>query len=291
MTVECAVKSFDTLGESPVWDVASGRLFWVDIRAPALKRFDPATGETAQWALPELVGAVVLKGKDDVIVGLQSGIYEFNLTTQSLKSLVKPETPEQNNRLNDSKCDRAGRLWTGTMRDYGLAISGSLYRIETDLTCTRILSNIRVPNALCWSPDNRTMYFTDTGEGDIRAYDYDIARGEMGKMRILLKADAVPGRPDGATIDADGCLWTARYEGHCVARITPDGRVDRIVQIPATRITSCAFGGSDLKTLYVTTARQKLTPEQLEREPLAGCLFAIRTETGGLPEPHFGGPA
>jgi sugar lactone lactonase YvrE len=113
----------------------------------------------------------------------------------------------------------------------------------------------------------------------------------MSNRRILLTANAVPGRPDGATIDADGCVWSARYEGNCIARITPDGRVDCVVKIPATRITSCAFGGTDLKTLYVTTARQKLTPEQIAREPLAGCVFAIRTEVGGLPEPHFGGSA
>jgi sugar lactone lactonase YvrE len=289
--VECAVKSLDTLGESPVWDVASGSLFWVDIRSPALKRFNPSTGQTQQWPLPELVGAVVLKDADNVLVCLQSGVCKLNLKSGALTSLVKPETAEQNNRLNDSKCDRAGRLWVGTMRDYGLAVSGSLYRIGTDIACKRILSDIRVPNALCWSPDDRTMYFADTGDGNIRAYTYDLASGEMSNMRILLKADAAPGRPDGATIDADGCVWSARYEGNCVVRITPDGRVDRIVEIPATRITSCAFGGSDLKTLYVTTARQKLTPEQLAREPLAGCVFAFETGTGGLPEPHFGGSA
>ncbi len=291
MTITCAVKSFDTLGESPMWDVASRTLFWVDIRAPALKRFDPSSGVTTQWALPELIGAVILKSPDEVLVCLQSGVYAFNLDTKALTPLVKPEPPALNNRLNDSKCDRSGRLWVGTMRDYGLAISGSLYRIEKNFTCTRVLSDIRVPNALCWSPDDRTMYFTDTGDGNIRAYRYDLTTGEMGDMRILLAADAVPGRPDGATIDADGCVWTARYEGHCVARVTPDGRVDRVVEIPATRVTACAFGGPDLKTLYVTTARQKLTPEQLEQEPLAGCVFAIQTDVGGLPEPHFGDSA
>jgi sugar lactone lactonase YvrE len=199
---------------------------------------------------------------------------------------VAPEPESLNNRLNDSKCDRSGRLWTGTMRDFGLAQTGSLYRIGVDASCTRMLGDITVPNALSWSPDNRSMYFADTPDKQIRAYEFDAGEGQLGAMKIIETCN-LPGRPDGATVDSEGCIWSARYQGSCVARITPQGKVDRIVQLPASQVTSCTLGGPDLRTLYITTARQKLSPADLDSQPLAGGLFAVRVDVGGLPEPRF----
>ena len=286
--VERAADGFDILGESPMWCPRERALYWVDIRAPALRRLDPATGAMAQWRLPDLCGAAVL-ADSGVLLAMRTGVFAFDPVSSDLQPLVSPEPESLGNRLNDSKCDRRGRLWTGTMRDYGLATTGSLYCITPDLACARVMSDITVPNALSWSPDDRTMYFADTRDGRIRAFDFDADQGRLGAMRILMEDDVLPGKPDGATVDADGCVWTARYRGGCVARITPQGRVDRIIDIPATQVTACAFGGDDLRTLFVTTARQRLTPEDLEQQPLAGSLFSVRLDVGGLPEPRFGG--
>jgi sugar lactone lactonase YvrE len=285
--VERVTDGTHILGESPLWCTRDGLLYWVDIRAPALHALDPQDGAIRSWPLPDLCGAIVLTRQAHLLLAMRTGLFRFDVAAGSLSLLVQPEQESLGNRLNETKCDRRGRIWCGSMRDYGAATTGSLYRIGPDLRCERVLRDVTVPNALCWSPDDRIMYFADTREGRIRAYAFDAGEGTLGAMRVLLERDALPGRPDGATIDADGCLWNARYEGGCVARITPDGRVDRVVAVPATRVTSCALGGPDLRTLYITTARQMLTPEQLAEQPDAGAVFALRVPTPGLPEPRF----
>ncbi len=286
--VERVTDTFDTLGESPIWCARDAVLYWVDIRAPALRRFDPATGETSHWPLPDLCGAVMLSQDKRLLLAMRTGVFRFDPDTEALEPLVAPEPESLGNRLNDSKCDRRGRLWTGSMRDYGAATTGAVYRVTPDLACERMLTDITVPNALSWSPDDATLYFADTPDGRLRAYAFDAGEGRVGAMRVLVERGVLPGRPDGATVDADGCVWNARYDGSCVARITPQGRVDGIIEIPASRVTSCAFGGADLRTLFVTTARQKLTREELIAQPLAGSLFAVRLDVCGLPEPRFG---
>jgi sugar lactone lactonase YvrE len=286
--VERIGTGFDVLGESAHWCVREGVLYWVDIRAPALRRLDPGTGAITSYGLPDLCGGVVQSGDGGLLLALRLGVVRFDTQAQTLTPFVAPEPESSGNRLNETKVDRRGRLWTSSMRDFGLARSGSVYRIDHDAACTTVMTDITVPNALSWSPDDRTMYFADTPDGRLRAYDFDIDTGAIGEMRVLLDAGIVPGRPDGATVDADGCVWSARYDGGCVARITPQGRVDRVISVPASRVTSCGFGSAELRTLYITTARQKLTPEELRAQPLAGSLFAVRLETGGLPEPRFG---
>jgi sugar lactone lactonase YvrE len=275
------------LGESPIWCATRQTLYWVDIRAPALHALAPQSGVLQRWSLPDLCGALVLTDREQHVLAMRTGLFTFDPATSALAPLLQPEPESLGNRLNETKCDRRGRIWCGSMRDYGAATTGSLYRISPDLRCDRVLGDITVPNALCWSPDDRVMYFADTREGRIRAYTFDAGAGTLGPMRVLLDADALPGRPDGATVDAGGCVWSARYEGGCVAQITPDGRVDRIVEVPASRVTSCALGGADLRTLYITTARQRLTAAELAAQPYAGAVFAVRVSTPGLPEGRF----
>jgi sugar lactone lactonase YvrE len=287
--VERVTEATDILGESSIWCTRAQRLYWVDVRAPSLRALDPATGGLLQWRLPDLCGAVVLTQGPRMLLALRTGLFAFDRATQETTPWVQPEPESLGNRLNETKCDRRGRLWTGSMRDYGAATTGSLYRVGSDRACVRMLGGVTVPNALAWSPDDHTMYFADTPDGRVRAYAFDPDEGSLGAMRVLVERDVLPGRPDGATIDADGCLWSARYEGGCVARITPDGRIDRVIAIPASRVTSCALGGPDLRTLYVTTARQKLSPAELAAQPYAGALFALRVDTPGLPEPRLAG--
>jgi sugar lactone lactonase YvrE len=283
---ERATETLDILGESPVWCGTDKVLYWVDIRQPALRRLEPATGRVKSWTLNDLCGGVMLSTDRRLVLSMRTGVFAFDPADESLRPFVAPEPQSLNNRLNDSKCDRNGRLWVGTMRDYGLAKTGSLYRIGADSSCTKMLGDITVPNALSWSPDDSTMYFADTPDGRIRAYQFDADEGKLGAMKIL-EAGCLPGRPDGATVDSEGCIWSARYQGSCVARITPNGKIDRIIELPASQITACALGGPDLRTLYITTARQKLTPDDLKSQPLAGGLFAVTVGVGGLPEPRF----
>jgi sugar lactone lactonase YvrE len=284
--VERATETLDILGESAIWCGIDNVLYWVDIRAPALRRLDPRTGQVTSWNMNDLCGAVILSTDRRLLLAMRLGLFTFDPVDETLQPFVAPEPEALNNRLNDSKCDRGGRIWTGTMRDFGLAPTGSLYRIGADASCTRMLGDITVPNALSWSPDNRQMYFADTPDGQIRAYEFDADDGQLGAMKTV-ESGNLPGRPDGATVDSEGCIWSARYQGSCVARITPAGKADRIVELPASQVTSCTLGGPDLRTLYITTARQKLAPAELDSQPHAGGLFAVRVDVGGLPEPRF----
>ena len=284
--VERVFDSLHTLGESPVWSVREQALYWVDVRAPALYRWDAEAPAARTWPLPELIGGVVPARGATLVLALKSGVHRFDPATSVRSLLVAPEAAQAGRRMNDTKADRCGRLWTSTMRDFGAADTGSLYRIDSSLSVEPVLRGLRVPNALAWSPDEGTMYFADTSDGRLRAYDFDRETGRLGRMRVLVEPDVLPGRPDGATVDADGCIWSARYGGGCVARITPSGALDRLIQLPVSQPTSCAFGDPDLRTLYITSARQRLSEAQLEAEPLAGALFAVRFEVGGLPEPE-----
>jgi sugar lactone lactonase YvrE len=276
--------SLHALGESPMWSARDRALWYVDLRACALHRFDPASGATLLWKFPELVAGVVLAPHGRLAIAFASRVVLFDPASGTSAPLVTPEEPSLGNRLNETKGDRQGRLWTSSMRDFAAATTGSLYRIERDRQVVRLLGPVTVPNGLAWSPDARTLYFADTPDGRLRAYEFDPATGEIGTMRVLCETGVVPGKPDGAAVDADGCVWSARYGGGCVARITPRGEVDRIVELPVTQVASCAFGGDDLRTLYITTARQRLDEAALAREPLAGALFALRVAVSGLPE-------
>jgi sugar lactone lactonase YvrE len=273
------------LGESPVWSARDGCLWWVDLRAPALHAFAPASPQARCWPLPALAGAVVLSAHGGVLVALERGIARFEPRGATLEPLLTVEAPVEGRRHNDSKADRAGRLWTSTMRDFGADASGTLWRVDADRSATRIIDGLRVPNALAVSPDDRVLYCAATRDGRVRAYPFDLSSGHLGAVHVLHEAGTLPGGPDGATVDADGCLWLARYGGGCVARITPAGAVDRVIELPVSQVTSCAFGGDDLGTLYVTSARQRLSAAELAAQPHAGAVFALRPGVRGLPEP------
>lgn len=288
-SVSVAADTTDVLGESPCWAAATGLLYWVDLRAPALHRLDPATGEVRSWPMPDLIGAVVGRRSGGMVVAVRHGLYGFEPETAVLTPLatVDPGPPEH--RLNDAKCDPTGRIFCGSMWDFGLHSTGGLYRVEPGGFVTQMRPAVTIANAIAFAPDGRALYFTDTRLGAIERADYEPATGEIGPWSLFAAADAAPGRPDGATVDADGYLWNARYQGGCLARFAPDGRLDRLIALPVSQPTSCAFGGSDLRTLYVTTARQKLSAESLAAEPLAGALLALDVGVAGLIEPLFAG--
>ncbi|MEO6749259.1 MAG: SMP-30/gluconolactonase/LRE family protein, partial [Casimicrobiaceae bacterium] len=207
--VERVTEPSDLLGESPLWIAAEQALYHVDLRRKLLLRNVHGSDVQSQWQFDEWVGAVVPATDGMLAVALASGIVRFDPGTGASRALVTPVPPASGDRLNDSKCDRRGRLWTTSMRDYGAAPTGALLRIGADLKPVRMLSGISVPNALAFSPDERTFYFADSADGRLRAYAFDAERGELGQMRVLVDTSMLPGKPDGATVDADGCIWNA----------------------------------------------------------------------------------
>jgi sugar lactone lactonase YvrE len=285
--VELALQRSDKLGECPVWDEDSQSLYWVDSRAPTLYRLTGA--QLSWWSMPETVGSFGLCRSGGLILALQSGLYAFDLQTADVKIVAQPEADRATNRFNDGRCDRHGRFWAGTMSDVSREPLGSLYRLHPDGSCVRMFGDIIVPNSICWSPDSRIMYFADTYQQCIWAFDFTLETGAISNRRVFRDTHGHPGKPDGSAVDSDGCLWNCEYGGRRIVRYDPSGEIDRVIPVPVANPTCCAFGGGDLRTLFVTSATQRLTPQQLAEQPLAGSVFAIQTEVGGLPEARFGG--
>lgn len=279
----------NVLGESPVWSVREQALYWTDIREPALYRLDAASGVTRKWPIPELAGAVVLRQGGGVVVGLQSGLYTFDPDEGLSGPIYTFESGHPEDRTNDSRCDRSGRLWYSRMRDFGRAETGAIYCLDATLQPVRMICDLRVPNAICFSPAGDRLYFADTATGMLEVADFDPAGSAPSNRRLLIPADCVPGKPDGATVDAEGYIWNARFGGGCLVRCAPDGKVDTIVELPVSQPTSCSFGGKDLDRLFVTTATQGLGPDSLAREPLAGALLVIEPGVKGVQEYAFCG--
>jgi sugar lactone lactonase YvrE len=285
--VEVAVRGADQLGECPLWDERAAMLWWVDARWPAVKRLDPATGAVMMLVLPEIVGSIALRESGGMLAATKSGIHLLDPASGALEAKIDPEPHLPDNRFNDGRCDRAGRFWAGTMSHVNREPTGSLYRFDADFRSTKLRNAIIIPNSLAFSPDGRTMYFADTNRHAIWAYDYEPESGAATGERVF--ADTGKGRPDGSCVDAEGCLWNADYGAARVVRYTPAGKVDRSFALPVTNATCCCFGGKDLDTLYITTATQRLTPEELVKQPLAGSLFALHPGVRGLPESRFAG--
>jgi len=277
------------LGEGPVWDVGAGILWWVNILAPSINRFDPVAGTNKSITVPDLVGAMALRSRGGLVLALRDGFYEFDPDSGSAAAIAKPETGKPGNRFNDGKCDRQGRFWAGTMDHGEKAASGDLYRLDPDGSVKRFAAGFIVTNGLGWSPDNKILYFTDSVGRTIYAFDFDGASGEMENRRVFAHVAEDDGYPDGLCVDAEGFIWGAHWGGWRVTRYDPAGQVDRVLRMPVPQVTSCAFGGPDLDILYITSARVGLDADVLREAPLSGGLFAAQTGLKGLPEPKFAG--
>ncbi len=289
MRVSCVVDAKNRLGEVPVWDVREQALYWVDIEGCLLQRYRPATGEVERWTMPERIACFALRETGGLIVAFASGIAFYDLDSGAIDWIARPEAHLAGNRFNEGKCDRRGRFWAGTMDDSLAAHSGALYRVDPDRTVTRVLDGIGISNSIVWSPDDTTFYFADTLDGAIDRFDYDAESGAISNRRRLVDLSGTGIGPDGSTVDVEGCLWNAQWNGWRVARYAPDGRLLATIELPVQKPTSCMFGGPDLSTLYVTSAIYDLTGEEHARQPLAGGLFAIDVGVRGLPETRFAG--
>jgi len=277
----------DILGEGTVWCPEDQALYWVDIKAPCVRRWRAATGEVTTWPMPESVGSLALRRDGGILVALRSAISFFDPATGAIEPQGAPRDDGPDMRFNDGKCDRQGRFWVGTMADSNHAQRGRLYRFDP-AGCTPVLDGIDIPNSLCWSPDGRIMYFADSMRSTQWAFPYDPATGELGVRRVF-RTVANAGAPDGATVDAEGFVWTAQYHGACVTRCDSAGRVVLSIRLPMTQPTCCAFGGPDMTTLFVSSASQMLDEAALAAQPMAGALVAIEVGVRGLPEPRYAG--
>lgn len=276
----------DVLGESPLWDDRAQALYWVDIRRPALRRLIPQRAEVRTWPLPDLVGAIALVDDGRLLLALGDEVTLFDPETGAFEPLAHLPRRIDGHRFNDGRCDHQGRFFIGTMHNVTRAPEGVLYRLQGRGALQPVMHGLCIPNSLCWSPEGTTMYFADSLQHAIQAHDYDPVTGLPGPGRAFAACEP-PGFPDGATVDAEGCVWSAQFRASRVVRHAPDGRIDRVIPLPVDKPTAVAFGGPLLDRLYITTASQFMTPEELAAQPLAGALLALDVGVCGLPEPRF----
>lgn len=289
--VSVVIRSRNIIGESPVWDASTQKLYLVDIQGRRIHIFRPADGDHRTFDLPDWVTSLSPREQGGLVLTMRKRFAFYDPDTDQLEVLADPEPERPGNRFNDGKCDRQGRLWAGTMAaEDWLAPTGALYRFDSDQRITRMHDDIKCSNGTGWSPDGRTMYHTESFRYAIFAYDFDPDSGEIANRRpfATLEPDAV-GFPDGLTVDRDGFVWSAQPVYGRIVRYDPDGEMERIIELPVSRGTSCAFGGSDLGTLYITSATETLTDAELEEEPLAGSVFACAPGVHGIAETPFAG--
>lgn len=279
--VELVLDAKAELGEGPCWLADRTRLVWVDITSGRVHLFDPATGEDRWVDAGQPVGAAVPADDGRLVLAVKDGFTLLDLDTGRQERVADVERDVSTNRMNDGKCDSAGRFWAGTMGDRAEPGVGALYRLEGGVV-ERVIGDITISNGLGWSPDDRLMYYIDSPQGRVDVLDFDAATGAIANRRPFATIER-PGLPDGMAVDADGGLWVALWGGSCVAHYLPDGTAAGEIPVPALQVSSCCFGGPDLGDLYITTAWQGRTPEQRTEDPLAGGLFRCRPGVAGAP--------
>lgn len=278
-----------TLGEGPVWDERYNMLCWVDIIEGTVHRYSPDEDVHELIELNQLVSSIVVREAGGYIVTLQHGFAYLDPETGRLEDLAVLDQ-DLCNRFNDGKCDPSGRFWAGTMNMEDGASTGSLYTLEPNMEVSVKIRNVACANGLAWNASGDRFYFIDTPTRKVVAYDYDQASGMIFNERTVVEIPAEEGLPDGMTIDADGMLWVALWDGWGISRYDPaTGECLDRIKLPVSRVTSCTFGGKDYKDLYITTARVGLTARQLHEQPLAGCVFVCKHTgyTTGLPSTYF----
>ncbi|MFS8199524.1 SMP-30/gluconolactonase/LRE family protein [Streptomyces sp. CWNU-52B] len=288
---EVAVRAEAALGEGPTWDADAQRLIWIDILGSRVCTYDPVSGRRTVMVTEQHVGAAKPRAGGGLVVNLRDGVGlygpdpEGSAGSGNFRWLHREVVPGR--RANDAAVAPDGALWTGTMRYDEAPGGGTLSRIAPDGTVTSVLDDVTVSNGTGWSPDGRLMYYIDTPTGRIDVFDFDVAsEGQQATNRRPLAAiEEGVGYPDGLTVDADGCVWVALWDGAAVRRYTPSGKLDRVVELPVPRPTACTFGGADLTDLYITTARTGLEAPH----PLAGSVLVVPGAGKGLAQPSFAG--
>jgi sugar lactone lactonase YvrE len=290
----CVVPVRNILGEGPVWDAREQVLYWVDITGKILHQYTPGTNNLRTWDVPDEFSSYALRETEPgIISGTRDGFCFYDPATEAFEMFAFPEKPLPSNRMNDGKCDPRGRFWCGSIHEVSdpslRQPIASMYRVDPDRTVTKVRGGIKTSNGFAWSPDGRTMYFTDTPTLKILAFDYDLDSGTLSNERVFATVPPGNGRPDGAAVDVEGCVWSAHFAGWKVTRYSPAGEILKVLDLPVANVTSCAFGGHDMSTLFITTANEDLTEEELKQQPLAGGLFAFEAGVRGVPVHRFAG--
>ena len=289
--VRCVLKWDAIVGESPLWHPQERRLYWVDIQGKNVHRFDPESGRNETFNLPEIVTCLAFRKKGGLLLTLRKEFALFDPDSGELQRLAPVEADKPGNRFNDGRVDPQGRFWAGTMGDPAWDQPvGSLFRFQSDQTVTHMLGQLVCSNGTGWSPDGKTMYHTESFRHTIFAYEFDPATGSLGNRRIFAEVNPNLGVfPDGLCVDAQGYVWSNQVGIGRVVRYDSSGVIEREVQLPVPRAVGCTFGGDDLGTLFITSARETMTPEQLQGAPLSGSIFAVRPGVKGRAATPFDG--
>lgn len=291
MQIETLIDVKTTLGEGPVWDVDQQRFYFIDSMDGRVFRCTEHGSEVRAWDVPGKIGSIALrKDGNGAICALDSGLYSLDFASGKSEFITDPEPGHPENRLNDGKVDRRGRFYFGSMDTMEKGANGALYRLDPDMSVTQVDIGIIVSNGPCFAPDDRTFYFADSWSGVIWAYDYDVETGALSNRRDFVTVDrSSQGAADGGTVDAEGCLWNANVYAGRLYRWTPDGAVDRVIDMPVRKVTSVNFGGPDMDILYVTSMAKPPLPQFPGDGPQRGSVFAIKgLGIRGIPEPRFG---
>jgi L-arabinonolactonase len=289
LRIEIFSEGRDDLGEGPLWDAEEQRLYWVDSYGPMIHSADVRGGERRSWNLPEPIGSLALREKGGAIVSLRSGFFALDFKTGEVDCVAQTQPGEITPRMNDGKVDRQGRFIAGSMDFEERNPVGRLFRLDHDLSVHELDRGIICSNGPCFSLDGKTLYFADTGKKVIYAYDYDTATGNVLSRRIFASFEGQRGLPDGATVDAEGFVWSCEVYSGRLIRFDPNGVVDRIVGLPVQSTTSLIFGGPNLDIAFVTSMARPFNGNY-HKEREAGCVFAIHgLGVRGVPEPRFKG--
>ncbi len=293
LTAELVLAAGDRLGEGPVWDPVGERLLWVDISGPALNGYRPADGEARRVPVEKTLSAVVCRASGGLLAVVRDGFAAIDEATGALSMLRTLDAEPPGNRMNDAACDPAGRIWAGSMALDLRTPSGTLYRLDPDLTVHAVLGRVAISNGIGWSPDGRIMYYIDSRTHRVDRFDFDPGTGAARHRRPFLVLPPEAGLPDGLTVDAEGGVWVAMHGAGTIRRYAPDGTPVATVRLPVLAVTSCAFGGPGLSDLYITTAAE-LEPDRRGkgRRPEGGRpggLYRVATGTAGQPPVPFAG--
>ncbi len=288
--IEHLLPARNKLGEGPVWSIDEQALYWVDIEDNSYSRLDPVSGtrDTVRVGVP--IGVLALRASGGLVMATKQGFAFWDTEQKALTSIANPEEGKPHMRFNDGAVDCRGRFWAGSMSEAAdPPPEGTLYRLDPDGSVHSMITGVSTPNGIGWSPDNTIMYFTDSPVRIIYAYDFDAESGNITNRRTLVSLPGAVYQPDGLAVDSEGFIWSACWDGAKIVRYDPAGKVEREVEIPALRPTSCVFGGPALDELYITSSRADLSGEELSNRPFSGDLFRLKTGIKGLEKFKFAG--
>ncbi|WP_282043733.1 SMP-30/gluconolactonase/LRE family protein [Winogradskyella flava] len=286
--VELAYKTDTLLGEGAIWNHESNELYWIDIEGKTLHIYDPNLNTNRSFPTASHIGTVVPKNKNEALIALVDGIHSIDLNTGKTSLFADMKTVLTNCRLNDGKCDPAGRFWVGSMQWQQQKGKANLFTINSDASVTKKMDSVTISNGIVWAKDKKTMYYIDTPTSQIKAYNYDNVTGNISNERVAIQISEDLGFPDGMTIDEEDMVWVGMWNGNAVIRFNPQtGELLQKIEVPAHNVTSCAFGGENLDVLYITTASIDMTDQEKEKYPLAGSVFKVSLGVKGVKSNFF----